>query len=104
MTEIGEILKEAQVEALEKAGLVDKVSIRAASDEDLIKIDGIGPATVIKLREWGVIEVEKGDAVAKRFLVLKCAGEDPLNVKPGDIIPARYGAEVVVKSGKATWE
>ncbi len=119
MTEIGEILveekveevkvpdyekflKSAQVEALQNAGYKDELSIRAASDEELIKLDGIGPATIIKLREWGVIKVEKGDAIAKRFLVLKC-GDERLDVRPGDVIPARFGAEEIVESGKATW-
>lgn len=96
-------LKEEQVAELVKAGLNDKVSIRAASDEDLVKIDGIGAATVLKLREWSIIEVAEGDAVSKRFLVLK-DGEDRLDVRPGDVIPARFGAERWVKSGKATWQ
>lgn len=120
MTEIGEILveeeveevkvpeyekflKPAQVKALQNAGFPDKLSIRAASDEELIKLDGIGPATIIKLREWGVIKVEKGDAIAKRFLVLKC-GDERLNIRPGDVIPSRFGAEEIVKKGKASWQ
>ena len=125
MTEIGEILieeeieeevveeKEApeyekflnkgQVEALKKAGLVDKISIRAASDEDLIKLDGIGAATVVKLREWGVGDVKEGDAISLRCLVLK-REDEVLEVAPGDIIPARFDAARAVEKGQATWE
>jgi hypothetical protein len=50
-----------------------------------------------------VIKVEKGDAIAKRFLVLKCDGER-LDVRPGDVIPARFGAEEIVGKGKASWQ
>lgn len=103
MPEYAKFLKEEQVTELIKAGYTDKLSIRAASDEELIKVNGVGPATILKLREWGVVEVEKGDAVAKRFLALR-DGADSLDVRPGDIIPARFGAERWVKSGKATWK
>ena len=120
MTEIGEILieeeveevevpeydkflKPAQVDALLGSGYANKHSVRTASDEDLIKLSGIGAATVIKLKEWAVGEVSEGDAISKRHLALKANGER-LDVAPGDIIPAKFGAEEIVKSGKATWE
>jgi len=119
MTEIGEILIEeeieevkapeyeaflnaAQVEALQKAGLIDKLSVRRATDEELIKLDGIGPATIIKLRDWCVDEVAEGDAISLRNLALNANGER-LDVLPGDVIPARFGAARQVEKGKATW-
>ena len=101
--EFAKFLKEEQVAALVKAGYVDKLSVRAASDEQLVKVEGIGAATVMKLREWGISEVEKGNAIARRFLVLKC-GDETLDVRPGDIIPAKFGAKEVVEKGKASWE
>ena len=102
MAAIDKILKEAQIEALEEADLMDKQSVRAASDETLIKIQGIGPATIIKLREWSVTEVDDGDAISLRFLLLKNSGER-LDVAPGDVIPARFGAARHVETGKARW-
>jgi hypothetical protein len=104
MTEIGEILNEKQLEAMKKAGFADKIAIRAASDEDLIKVEGIGPATIIKLREWGIEEAGAGNAVSRRFLVLKCKGKEALSVRPGEIIPAEYGADEMVEKGLATWQ
>ena len=101
--EYEKFLKKEQVEALQKAGFVDKKAVRAASDEDLVKVAGIGAASVIKLREWAIGKVDAGDAISKRFLALKC-GEESLDVRPGDIIPAKFGAERQVEKGKATWQ
>ena len=104
MTDISEILKDEQLEELEKAGLYDKAKIRAASDEELVGVRGIGLATAEKLREWAIPEeMADGDAISKRFLVLK-HGAERLDVRPGDLIPAKFGAENCVKSGKATWK
>lgn len=120
MTEIGEILIEeeieeekapeyeaflnaAQVEALQKAGFIDKVTVRRATDEELIKLNGIGPATIIKLRDWCIGEVAEGDAVSLRCLSLNANGEI-LDVNPGDIIPAKFGAARQVEKGKASWK
>ena len=44
-------LTDEQLGALRAAGYGDVASIRAASDEQLLAVDGIGPATVKKLRE-----------------------------------------------------
>ena len=97
-------LDKKQVASLEKARIVDKFSVRAASDEQLVKLEGIGAATVIKLREWAVGAVPKGDAIAMRVLVFPDENGDPVEFLPGDIIPAEYGAEEQVKKGKARWQ
>ena len=97
------LLKPEQVEAMVKAELMSKEDIRAASDEDLIKIRGVGLAAVQSLRDWSVEDLGKGNAIARRFLVLK-DGDDSLDVRPGDVIPARFGAENMVKAGKASWQ
>jgi len=103
MTEIGEILNKKQLEAMEKAGFSEKIAIRAASDSQLVAVDGIGAATVVKLREWSIYELPEGDAVAHSCLILK-DGDERLQVLPGDIIPARFGAARQVEKGRATWE
>lgn len=108
--EYAEIVNPAQVEALLAEGLESKEDIRALTDEELVKIDGIGAATVTKLREWGIEDVEKGNAIARCFLALKSSNERDengdklrLNVRPGDVIPTEYGAEELVEKGQASW-
>jgi hypothetical protein len=44
-------LSDDQIASLRAAGYGDAASIRAASDEDLLKVDGIGPAAIRRLRE-----------------------------------------------------
>lgn len=44
-------LTEPQAEALIAAGYADLEAAQAASDDDLDEVDGIGPATVQKIRE-----------------------------------------------------
>ena len=102
--EFAGLLKEDQVIAMLNAGFESKLSVRAASDEELIKIDGIGAATVIKLREWSVFEVPEGDAISLRHLALNDGTDTPYNVNPGDIIPAHLGAEDQVNAGRAIWK
>lgn len=102
MTEIGEILNEKQLEALKQAGLDNRIAVRAATDEQLVKVNGIGAATVIKLREWSVYDVEEGHAIAKRYLCLK-NGKERLDVRPGDSIPPEFGAAEMVDKGMAEW-
>ena len=97
------LLKPEQVDAMLEAELATKEDIRAASDEDLIKVKGIGLATVQALRDWSVEDLEKGNAIARRFLVLRC-GDESLDVRPGDIIPAKFGAKEQVERGKASWQ
>ena len=96
------LLKPEQVVAMQTAGFFSKEDIRAASDEELIGVKSVGLAAVQTLRDWSSEDVEKGDAVARRFLALK-DGDDSLDVRPGDVIPARFGAEEQVEKGKATW-
>jgi len=97
------LLKAEQESALVEEGLLNKEDIRAASDEELIKIKGVGLAAVQKLRDWSVKDLKKGNAIARRYLALKCDGET-LDVSPGDEIPARFGAEEAVAKNKATWK
>lgn len=102
MTEIGEILNDDLVELLEKLGLASMEKIAGCSDEELLAIPGVGPATLKKLRTWKPESkvMEKKDArecVSMRFLAF-----GDLNVAPGDIIPPEYADEQVAK-GKARW-
>jgi hypothetical protein len=46
-----DVLDADQQAALGKAGFGSAEAIRAASDEDLLKVEGVGPATLRKLRE-----------------------------------------------------
>jgi hypothetical protein len=46
-----DVLDADQQAALSAAGFGSADAIRAASDEDLLKVEGIGPATLRKLRE-----------------------------------------------------
>ena len=121
MTEIGEILIEEevvepkspdyeaflnkpQVEALVKAGFVDKQSIRAASDEDLVGVQGIGAVAVVQLRKWAVPEkLQKGDAISQRCLVFADENGFAVEILPGEIIPAKYNAARCVEKGQAVW-
>lgn len=48
---LADILTEAQLEALAEAGFDSPESISAATDEELDAVQGIGPATVTKIRE-----------------------------------------------------
>lgn len=100
--EFAKMLKPEQVEALIKAGFKNKEKIRAASDEDLVAVKGIGIAAAQVLRDWATGGVKKGDAIATRYLVLK-NGAEKLNVVPGQVIPAEFGAEEAVKKGQAYW-
>lgn len=45
------LLTDAQRDALAAAGFFTPADIRAASDDDLTAVDGIGPATVQRLRD-----------------------------------------------------
>ena len=97
------LLKPEQVEAMLMVGIESIEDVRAASDEELVKIKGIGLSALNKLREWSSADVGKGNAVARRYLSLK-NGEETLDVRPGDIIPARFGAAEQVEKGKASWQ
>jgi hypothetical protein len=44
-------ITDAQGKALAAAGFDTPEKIRAASDDDLLKVDGIGPAALVRLRE-----------------------------------------------------
>ena len=103
MTEIGEILNEKQLEEIEKAGLDDKIALRAISDEELVKTPGIGLATAQKLRDWSVFDVPEGDAISLRCLVFADEDGEQITILPGDIIPAKYDAARAVEKGQATW-
>jgi len=97
-------LKPAQADALKEARFVDKKSIRAASDEDLVKVNGIGAVAVVKLREWAVPEeLKEGDAISLRCLVFADEDGFPVNILPGDIIPAKFDAARCVEKGQAVW-
>lgn len=48
---IGFVVGDANAEALADAGYDTPEAVRSASDEDLDAVDGVGPATVAKLRE-----------------------------------------------------
>ena len=103
MTEIGEILKDDLVELLGKLGLDNYEAIDAASDEELRKVPGIGPATLAKLRAWvpdsaPIPEGAPRECVSLRYLVF---GEG-LSVRPGDVIPDEYAHEQIEK-GNARW-
>lgn len=100
--EFADLLRPDQVEALIKAGIKSKEDIRAASDEELVNIKGIGAVSVASLREWSIGGVEKGAAISKRFLVLT-NGAERLDVRPGDVIPAEFGAARAVEKGQAYW-
>ena len=97
------LLKPEQVTALQLAGLFSMEDVRAATDEKLMGVKSVGLAAVQILRDWSSEDIEKGDAVARRYLAL-IDGKDSLDVSPGDIIPARFGAAEQVEKGKATWE
>ena len=97
------LLKPEQEEALVKEGLMSKEDVRAISDEDLIKVKSVGLAAVQKLRDWSVEGLGKGNAIARRYLVLKC-GDESLDVSPGDVIPEKFGAAESVDKGQASWQ
>ena len=98
-----ELLKPDQVEGMLKAGIESMEDVRAASDEALIKIKGIGSSALQALREWSSKDIGKGNAIARRYLALN-NGKETLDVKPGDIIPEKFGAAEMVEKGKASWE
>jgi hypothetical protein len=104
MTEIGEILNnDSLVELLEKLNLASYEAIAETSDEELLQIAGIGPATLKRLRAWeqtppSVKKEDASECIAIRYLVLP--GE--LNIAPGDVIPPEFADEQVAK-GKARW-
>ena len=103
MAEIGSILNQTQIANLASAGIHDKEELRAVSDEILNEIEGIGSATVKKLREWAERpEVKQGDAISLCYLSIR-EGDKRLNVSPGDVIPAEFDAETRVAQGKARW-
>ena len=97
------LLKPEQEKALMDAGLMSKEDVRAASDEDLIKVKSVGLAAVQILRDWSVKDLGKGSAIARRYLALK-DGADRLDVSPGDVIPAGFGAQEAVDKGQAAWQ
>ena len=103
LPEYAELLKDEQVEAMLKAGLESKADVRAASDESLMGIKGVGLSALNKLRELSSADVGKGNAIARRYLALN-NGEETLDVSPGDIIPAKFGAKEQVEKGKASWQ
>jgi len=101
--EYEKFLKAGQVEALKKAGLVSKKSIRAASDEELVKLNGVGLSTASKLKEWATGEVKEGEAISNSTVVFADKNGDPIEVKPGDVVPAEH-AERMVEKGRARWQ
>ena len=103
MTEIGEILSTNQLTELYNQDITDKKAVRGVTDEQLLSIEGIGPAAVGKLREWAKRSaIAEGDAISFGYMVIR-KGEETLNVAPGDVIPAKYDAKTRVEQGKARW-
>ena len=103
MTEIGNILTKATIELLEKLELDDLEKLQAMTDAELRQIQGIGPATIEKIRKVqpepdAVAKDDAAKCVSLRHLVLP--GE--LNIAPGDEIPPEWADEMVEK-GKARW-
>lgn len=80
MTEIGDILDEHKIS-----------NPHEVSDEELLKIRGIGPATLEAIRDV--------KAVSVRFIDLGGG----YNVAPGNVIPQEYGPAEYVKKGWAEW-
>ena len=105
MKRIGDELQSNQIANLASRGYHTKQDIREASDDDLLDVPGIGPATLESLRELVKLPPKKGkQGIAKRFLVLRHneTGK-PLGFSPGDVIPEEYDPETQVKQGKAKW-
>lgn len=104
MTQIGDILQSNQIANLSSMGFNTKLDIREASDDELLNVPQIGPATLDALREWAKLPPQKGkEAISRRFLLLKNADGGRLDVRPGDIIPEEFDPETQVKDGKAEW-
>ena len=103
MAEIGEILNVGQMQALNNHTIYTKEDVRGQSDEQLLSIEGIGVATVKKLRGVSARpEVVDGDAISLKYLVIR-KGDKKLSVSPGDVIPAEFDARTRVEQGKARW-
>lgn len=104
MTKIGEVLQANQISNLSSRGYNTKLDIREASDEELMRVSEIGPASLEKLREWAKLPPKKGkEAVAKRFLLIKNEKGEQLSVRPGDLIPEDFNPEEYVNKRQATW-
>ena len=80
-TEIGDILKEHNID-----------NHFDYTDEELLDIKGIGPATLEKIRDMKV--------VSTKFLHVGGG----YNVAPGDVIPEEYDPVKYVKRGQAEWQ
>lgn len=80
-TEIGDILKEHNID-----------NPLEMSDEELLDIQGVGPATLEKIRNAKVI--------SKKFLHLGGG----YNVTPGAEIPPEYDPVQYVERGQAEWQ
>jgi len=103
ITELGEILSNNELASLINLGIQTAEDVRNAEDEKLMEVKGIGPATVSKMRQWAELPpAQEGEALSTRYMLLKAGGEK-LDVAPGDVIPAKFGAEELVKEGKARW-
>ena len=106
MTEIGEILNEDVVEMMEKLGLDTPEAVASASDEVLLKISGIGPATLKKLRAWegkpAVVEKKDAKEAVSLYCIVVRDGDKRRTIFPGDVLPPEL-ADRQVQKGRARW-
>jgi len=106
MTEIGEILNDEVVEMMQKLGLDTPQAVASASDEDLLKISGIGPATLKKLRAWEekppVVEKKDAKEAVSLYCIVVRDGDERVTIQPGDVLPVDM-AEKQVEKGRARW-
>jgi len=81
--EIGDILNELNVADPGKV-----------TDDEILAVDGVGPATLEKVRNARVI--------AKKHLTIT-KGNTAYNASPGDVIPEGYDRVYYVRKGLAEW-